>query len=86
MKNTSLSGVIKNDIALQFYTKGIFTNLEKDYDLNELNYPVTIVGYNHTNRAFIIKNSWDTSWGLNGFGYVHMNTGICASVYYPILS
>jgi C1A family cysteine protease len=29
---------------------------------------VCIVGYTNTNR-FIVRNSWGTSWGDNGFGY-----------------
>lgn len=32
-----------------------------------------IVGYNRTEQYFIIKNSWDTTWGHNGYGYFHYN-------------
>lgn len=31
---------------------------------------VSIVGYDDTKQAFIIRNSWGEEWGENGFGYV----------------
>lgn len=32
-----------------------------------------IVGYNRTDQYFIVKNSWDRTWGHNGYGYFHYN-------------
>jgi hypothetical protein len=29
-----------------------------------------IVGYNDNRKAFLVQNSWGTSWGLNGFYYM----------------
>jgi C1A family cysteine protease len=29
-----------------------------------------IVGYDDTKQAFLVQNSWGTSWGLNGFYYM----------------
>lgn len=69
---------------LQNYKEGVFR--VDSVNPSELTHAVAIVGYNHTLEAFIIKNSWDTSWGMKGFGYVHLNTGICAKVYYPLIS
>ena len=34
------------------------------------NHFVLIVGYDDTLGAWIIKNSWGTDWGYNGFGYI----------------
>ena len=31
---------------------------------------ICIVGY-RTDGRFIVRNSWGTTWGVNGFGYVH---------------
>ncbi len=33
---------------------------------------ICIVGYRADGR-FIVRNSWGTSWGVNGFGYLHPN-------------
>jgi hypothetical protein len=40
---------------------------------------VAIIGYNHSNRYWICKNSWGTGWGENGFFRIEMgqaDTGI----------
>lgn len=39
----------------------------------KVNHGVQIVGYNSTGNYYIIKNSWDTTWGMDGFGYVDMD-------------
>ena len=35
----------------------------------EVNHAVLLVGYNTT--YWFIKNSWDTSWGAGGYGYIN---------------
>ena len=35
-----------------------------------INHGVQIVGFNSTGRYYIIKNSWGTRWGINGFGHL----------------
>jgi hypothetical protein len=34
---------------------------------------VVLVGYDEANQLFKFINSWGTSWGTNGYGYVHYN-------------
>lgn len=53
----------------QFYNGGVLT-LDED---GPIDHAVTLVGWDDSlepNGAWIIKNSWGTGWGENGFGYV----------------
>lgn len=49
----------------QYYQSGIFKHTTGAW-LGA--HAVSIVGYNDTRRYFIIRNSWSSSWGENGFG------------------
>ena len=36
-----------------------------------IDHAVTIVGWDNDKQAWLIKNSWDTSWGMAGYAWVH---------------
>eukprot|EP01111_Echinosteliopsis_oligospora_P016374 TRINITY_DN677_c0_g1_i2.p1 TRINITY_DN677_c0_g1~~TRINITY_DN677_c0_g1_i2.p1 ORF type:complete len:589 (+),score=124.22 TRINITY_DN677_c0_g1_i2:49-1815(+) len=58
-----LAVTVNADSAWQGYKKGILSNSS----YTSTNHAVTLVGYDSANDAYIIKNSWGSSWGESGF-------------------
>ena len=50
-----------------FYASGVYKHTTGEFMGG---HAVSIVGYDDTMQAFIIRNSWGTSWGENGFAHV----------------
>ncbi|TMW91717.1 hypothetical protein EJD97_013981 [Solanum chilense] len=67
----------------QLYLGGIYDGECSD-DPNKISHGVVIVGYDSDgyDDYWIIKNSWGTEWGMEGYGYIRRNTnlpyGVCA--------
>ena len=59
------------------YQKGIFKHSMCSQDID---HAVTIVGY--TNKAWIVKNSWGTDWGDNGYIYLEKGHNTCGVAEY----
>lgn len=49
------------------YKGGVYRHVSDDFVGA---HAVVIVGFDDTKKAWIIKNSWGTLWGDNGFGYI----------------
>ncbi|MDD4735398.1 MAG: C1 family peptidase [Kiritimatiellae bacterium] len=59
--------------AFQAYAGGVF-NTDETSPTGSSNHAVTIVGWDDDNGCWIIKNSWGSGWGENG--YIRMTYGI----------
>jgi hypothetical protein len=46
------------------YTKGVYKHVTGAADGG---HAVSIVGWSDTDQAWIVRNSWGTAWGMNGF-------------------
>ncbi len=49
------------------YAGGVYKHTDGDYMGG---HAISIVGYDDSKNAFIIRNSWSEEWGDKGFGYV----------------
>jgi len=66
--------VLFADLELIFYKSGI---LDSDSCKSDILHPVLVVGYGTSNGIdyFLIKNSWGTTWGENGYGRIAIKDG-----------
>jgi hypothetical protein len=50
------------------YKSGIFTPTNKAINIG--GHDILVIGYSEAENYWLVKNSWDTSWGENGFGRI----------------
>ncbi|MGB7925717.1 MAG: C1 family peptidase [Pyrinomonadaceae bacterium] len=65
--------------AFMAYTGGVFN---EHYPTASINHAITLIGWNDTKGAWLIKNSWGTGWGEKGYmwiAYDSNNVGTGAS-------
>lgn len=58
--------------------QGIFDGQQCSSSSKYTNHCVLIVGYDSSNGEdyWIVKNSWGTKWGINGYIWIKRNTGL----------
>ena len=85
-----VSVAIDAEYNFQLYKSGIFTSTT--CSTTSLDHGVTVVGYGVSNKGikyYIIKNSWNTGWGMDGYVYWNRDIdnmcGIAEAASYPIV-
>ncbi len=56
--------------AFLAYTGGVFN----ENDPGDVNHAVLLVGWDDDKRAWLIKNSWATTWGVEGYMWIAYNS------------
>lgn len=65
-KHGSLAVCVKVTNAFRAYTGGVFNENDNGW----INHVVTLVGWDDEKGAWLIKNSWGTWWGDNGYMWI----------------
>ncbi len=65
-----LAACVKVTPAFQAYVGGIFDEHASVTGDEDINHAITIVGWDENKKAFLIKNSWGTGWGENGYIWI----------------
>uniref|UniRef100_A0A803Q3M9 Uncharacterized protein n=1 Tax=Cannabis sativa TaxID=3483 RepID=A0A803Q3M9_CANSA len=70
-------GIDGSALDFQLYTGGIYDGDCSD-NPNDIDHAVLIVGYGSEGDEdyWIVKNSWGTSWGIQGYFYIKRNTNL----------
>ncbi|CAH8494782.1 unnamed protein product [Dicrocoelium dendriticum] len=70
---------VLNAKPLQFYRSGIFSPPFLLCSNRDLNHAVVTVGYGQDGRFpyWIVKNSWGTDWGEEGYFRIRRGRGVC---------
>ena len=58
----------------QSYSSGVITTSKCG---TRLNHAVQLVGYNHEQQYWIVRNSWGAGWGADGFINIKFGSNIC---------
>ena len=56
------------DRWFQLYTGGVLTKCKRN--VNWTNHAIQLVGWDDSKNAWLMKNSWGTGWGENGFMWI----------------
>ncbi len=63
----SVSVGVYADRAFQAYRSGVFTGTD---NRSQPNHAVLLVGWDDAKGAWLLKNSWSSQWGINGFMWI----------------
>jgi cathepsin K len=58
----------------QNYAGGVFNETPSNYASPSSNHAIVIVGWDDDKGAWLIKNSWGTDWGIDGYMWIKYNT------------
>jgi cathepsin L len=66
-KYGGVSACVYADQYFQGYTGGVFTSTDR---WSQCNHAILLVGWDDTKGAWLLKNSWSPSWGIDGFMWI----------------
>jgi hypothetical protein len=67
----AVSACVYADDAFMAYRDGVYSS--KQY-YNSINHAIILVGWDDHRQAWLLKNSWSPSWGIDGFMWIKYGT------------
>jgi len=79
MYNQGPLSITLNADMLMSYSSGVIIGTPSDCPVSQMDHAVLMVGYgsNGTTPYWIVKNSWGTDWGMNGYFSIESDNGLC---------
>ncbi len=65
-----IAACVKVTPAFQAYKSGIFDEFADCSGERDINHAITIVGWDDSKGAYLVKNSWGTQWGEKGYVWI----------------
>jgi len=69
-KYGGVSATVYADNYFEAYTGGVFDNTNSS---SPINHAILLVGWDDSKGAWLLKNSWSASWGINGYMWIKYN-------------
>lgn len=60
--------------SFQNYTNGVYFGFESNYASPSSNHAILLVGWDDAKGAWLMKNSWGTDWGEDGYMWIKYNS------------
>lgn len=60
--------------AFQHYTNGVFNEIPSNYASPSTNHAIVLCGWDDEKHAWLLKNSWGTDWGEDGYMWIDYGT------------
>ena len=71
LQHGGVSACVYADDSFVAYSGGVFS--DKQY-YNSINHAIVLVGWDDAREAWLLKNSWGPSWGIDGFMWIKYGT------------
>ncbi len=70
----AVSASVNVTSSFQNYTNGVYFGTTSDPNNPQTNHAIVLVGWDDAKGAWLLKNSWGTDWGENGYMWIKYNS------------
>jgi hypothetical protein len=71
LRHGGVSACVYADDTFLAYSGGVYSN---SHYYNSINHAIILVGWDDARQAWLLKNSWGASWGVDGFMWIKYGT------------